>query len=103
MVVDVIGEGGYRRSRAAFGDKHGLARIDVDEQRNVVVAAFCRGLVDANTVDLGEIHVRDGLLNIVPDNAPDARVVFIEQVGCGPHGHVCDQRHGERFEQQREA
>lgn len=99
MAVDVIGEGCNRCSRAALGDKDGLARIDVDEQGNVVVTASCRGLVDANTTELGEIHARDGLLNIVPDNTPDARVVFIEQVGCGPHGHVRDQRHGERFEQ----
>ena len=45
---EIVGERGDRIGAAAVGDEQHAALIDVDEQRDVVVAAFCGGLVDGD-------------------------------------------------------
>ena len=104
MGVDVIGELTNRIGVAAIGDEDDAAPIDVDEDGDVVVAAFCGGLVDARRgADAGEIHARDGRADVVEDDAPQSRVVLADETGRGGDRHVRDERHGERLEQQREA
>ena len=89
-----------RVGAAPVGDVDDLACIDVDEQRNVVVAAFRRRFVDCRAPERGEIHPSQCRLDVVLDDAPQARVVLADQPRGGGHRHVRDQRHGERFEQQ---
>jgi hypothetical protein len=49
----------------AFGDVDDLPGVNVDKQRNVVVAALGRGLVDGDAPQVGKIHPRHGRLDVV--------------------------------------
>ena len=88
---------------AAVGDEHDAAVVDVGDERDVVLAAFCCGLVDGDAFDAREIHACDGGADVVEHDAPHALVGDLEEAGGGGDGHVHGERHGEALEQQREA
>ena len=67
------------------------------------MATFCCGFIDADPTQAGKIETRQRSLDVVNDDAPEPRVVLADEAGDGSDRHVCDERHGERFEQQREA
>ena len=66
-------------------------------------AAFCGGFVDADARDAGQIHAGDGGVNVVEDDAPQALVGDAEKACGDGNRQVHGERHGEAFEQQREA
>ena len=66
-------------------------------------ASLCRGLVDADTFDGRKVHARDRRLDIVEDDAPKTLVGDLEKARRDRNRHVHGERHGEAFEQQREA
>ena len=88
---------------AALGDEQHAALVDVDEQRDVVVAALGGGLVDGDALHVGVVGTLAGLLDPVVQDAPHPGVVLAHEAGCGGDRHRRHQRHGERLEQQREA
>ena len=103
MRVDVVGETLDRLGIAAIRNERDAALINADEQTDVVVAASCCGLVDADAAQLAEIHARDSLLHIVKDDALQPCIVLPHEAGCGGDRHVRGERHGERLEQEGEA
>jgi hypothetical protein len=68
--IDVVGEAFDCLGIAAISNERDAAPINVDEQADVVVAASCPGLVDADAGQLAEFHALDSLLQIVKDDAP---------------------------------
>jgi hypothetical protein len=54
----------------AFGREDDAGAIDIDKQRDVVVAASGGGLVDRHPRDSREIGARSGTLDIMVDDAP---------------------------------
>ncbi len=104
VVFEVIGELTHGIGTTPVGNEDNAPSIDVDHQGNVVVAALCSRLVDADTVDIRQIHARDRRLNIVEDDAPQTLVRDLEKAfGCNRDWQVHGERHGEAFEQQCEA
>jgi hypothetical protein len=69
-VFEMIGELAYGVGAAAVGHEYDAVAVDVDHQGNVVLAALCSCLVDANALDVGKIGACDGGLNVVEDDAP---------------------------------
>ena len=67
------------------------------------MAAFCSGFVDADTTQVCQIETRQRGLDVVDDDAPQAGVVDAHEARGGGDGHMGDERHGHRLEQQREA
>jgi hypothetical protein len=84
-------------------DVDDLSGVDVDEPRNVVLAALGRGLVDGDAPQVGEVHARHGRLDIVLDDTPQSRVVLADEAGCSSDRHGLDERHDECLKQEREA
>ena len=69
VIVDMVREPSNRISIIAFGYVDDLPDVDVDEQRDVVLTALGRRLVDGDASQVGEIHARDGVLDVVLDDA----------------------------------
>src|SRR5215468_4122103 len=86
-----------------FGDVDNLPGVDVDEQRNIVLAALGRRLIDGNAPQVREVHARHSCLNVVLDEAPQALVMLPDQARHSSDRHVLDEGHDKRFEQKREA
>src|SRR5262249_25378614 len=86
-----------------FGDVDNLPGVDVDEQRNIVLAALGRRLIDGNAPQVREVHARHSRLNVVLDEAPQTRVMLPDQARHSSDRHVLDEGHDKRFEQKREA
>ena len=70
MQIDMVGERCDCSGIASIDDEHDATRINVDEQRNLVETAPCRGLVDADTAQRRQIHARTGGGDVVEDDAP---------------------------------
>jgi hypothetical protein len=80
---------------AALGREHdpGLGGVQVDEQRDVVVAAAGRRLVDADPAHLGQVQVRPGGVDVVVQQPPQPGVVLADQRGGRLDGHLGQQRY----------
>src|SRR5208283_2479512 len=91
VVVDMISEPRNRLGVIAFGDVDDLPGVDVDEQRNVVLAALGRGFVDGDASHVGEIHARHGRLDIVLDDTPQSRVVLSDEAGGSSNRHTLNE------------
>ena len=88
---------------ATVGDEHDASVVDVGDDGDVVLSALCRGLIDGDACDAGEIHARDGRADVVEDDAPQTFVGDLEEARGDGDGHMDGERHGEALEQQREA
>src|SRR5262249_8790247 len=103
VAVDMISETSNSRRIIAFGDVDDLPRVQVDEQRDVVLAALGRSLIDGDASQVRAVHARHRLLDIVLDEAPQTRVVLADEAGGSCDRHALDEGHDERLEQKREA
>ena len=65
MGVDMSANSATVSASAAVGDEDDAALVDVDEQRDVVVAALGGGLVDATRLHVGEIEPRQRGFDVV--------------------------------------
>src|SRR5271165_5633946 len=99
----VIGEGGDGGGVLAFGGEQHPGLVDIDEQREVVVAAPGGGLVDGDPGHAGGIDPRPRLLDIVVNHAPQPRVVLAHNPRHCLDRHGRDHGHHQRLEQQSEA
>ena len=100
VIVDSVGEPGYRVGAAAFGDVDDTTLIDRDEQRNVVAPASCGGLVDRDALQRSQIKLGERRLDVMMNDAPEFGVVPSEHAGCGRDRHVDDEHHSQRLDQQ---
>ncbi len=103
MGCEVLCERGDRAGIAAFGGEQHSRLVDIDEQRDIVVAAPRGGLVDGDPCDAGGIGARPRLIDVVMDHAPQFGVVLADNPGDGLDRHGRDHGHHHRLEQQREA
>ena len=101
--LQIVGERFHGIGAASLGDEQHAALVDIDEQRDVVVAAPGGGLVDGDALHVGVVGSLTGLLHPVVEDTPHPGVVLTNEAGCGSDRHRRHQRHGQRFEQQREA
>ena len=70
MCAHVICELTDESGVAAIGDEHDTSHVDIDEERDVVIAANCSGFVDADPAQRGEIHACNDHIDVVEDGAP---------------------------------
>ncbi len=99
----VLCERGDRAGVAAFGGEQHSRLVDVDEQRDIVVAAPRGGFVDGDPRDAGGVGARPRLIDVVMDHAPQFGVVLADDPGDGLDRHGRDHGHHHRLEQQGEA
>jgi hypothetical protein len=99
---DVIHEPSNSLCIIAFGDVDDLPGVDVDEQRNIVLAALGH-LIDGDAPQVSKVHVCHGRLDVVLNDTPQTRVVLPDQAGDWSDRYVRDEGHVERLEQKREA
>ncbi len=93
----------HRRRVLAVGDVDDLAPRHIDEQADVVVAAPRRSLVGGDAPHLRQIQLLHRPPDIVFDDAPQARVMLVEQPRRIGDRHRLGQRQHEGLKQQREA
>src|SRR5271156_6730253 len=79
------------------------ALVDIDEQRDVVVAAPRGGLIDGDVGHLRGVHSRPRLIDVVVNDAPQPGVVLADDAGHRGHRHGRNHGHDQRLEQQGEA
>jgi hypothetical protein len=77
--------------------------IDIDAQRDVVVAAPGRGLVEGDPLHAGGIHGLPRFVHIMMDDVPYPGVVLADQPRNRVDRHGGDHCHQRRLEQQSEA
>ena len=58
----------------AFGSKQELLLVKIEEERDIIVALSDRGLVNADTFDVGEILLCSGHFHIGIDYPPQAGI-----------------------------
>ena len=103
MGCKVLGECGDRAGVAAFGGEQHPGLLDIDEQRDIVVASPRGGFVDGDPRDASGIGARPRLIDVVMDQAPQFCVVLADDPGDGLDGHGRDHGHHHGLEQQGEA
>jgi len=74
----------------------------VHHQGDVVMAPPPGGLVEADLLHLGHVHLGKTLVHEVMEHAPEHRVMLPEKPGGGVHGHGWDDHHRQGFEHERE-
>jgi hypothetical protein len=99
MGGEIIGERGDGVGVPALGGEQHPRPVDIDEQRDVVVAA----LVDGDPDDVRGVDPRSPLRDIVIDHPPQSGVMLAHHSGHGPDRHGGDHAHEQRLEQQGEA
>jgi hypothetical protein len=100
---EIIGEGCDGIGVAAVGHEQHATLIDVDEQRDVVVAASGGCFVNGDALDGREVGTSASGLDPMVDDAPQPGVVLLHEACRGSDRHGGDERHDEGLEQQREA
>ena len=100
---EIVGKERDRLNVPAFGCEHDAGLVDIDKQRDVVVASPGRGLVDCHPPDGRKIDLRPGTIDVMVNDAPQPGVMFADQTGYGVDRHRRDQAHDQRLEQQGEA
>lgn len=103
MCGQVFGERGDGLGIPALGGEQHPGLIDIDKQRDVVVAAPGRRLIDGDPGHIGGVVPRPRLVDIVVQHTPQPCVVFTHHPGHGPDRHGRNQGHEQRLEQQGEA
>jgi len=76
---------------------------DYFQEGNVSLAASGGGFIDADLSDLGMVGFGAGRIHIVGDDAPNQRVVLVDQTSHREDRHGLGQHHDQRLEQQGEA
>ena len=89
----VFGERGDRAGVAAFGGEQHPGLIDIDEQRDIVVASPRGGFVDGDPRDASGVGARPRLIDVVMDHAPQSCVVLADDPGDGLDRHGRDHGH----------
>ena len=84
---EIIGKGRDGLGVLAFGREHDAGLVDIDKQRDVVVAAPGGGLVDRHPRDSREIGARPGTLDVMVNDAPQPGVMLADQSGHGVDRH----------------
>ena len=103
MRGQVIGEGGDGAGILALGGEQHAGLVDIDEQRDVVVAAPGGGLIDGDPGHRRGVGPRPRLVHIVMQHAPQPCVVLAHHPRHGPDRHGGDHGHQQCLEQQGEA
>ena len=70
MCGEIIGKGRDGHGLLALGREHHTRLVDIDKQRDVVMAAPGGGLVNRHPRDSRQVGVRPGTLHIMVDDAP---------------------------------
>ena len=83
----IVGEGGNGFGGTALGGEQHPGLVDIDEQRDVVVAAPSGGLVDRDPGDAGGIRPRPALLDVMVDHAPQPGVMLADDPRRGGNRH----------------
>ena len=99
----IFGEGRHGLGVLALGGEQHPGLVDVDEQRDVVVAAPRGGLVDGDLGDARGVGPRPRLVHIVVQHAPQPGVMLADHLGHGLDRHGGDHGHEQCLEQQGEA
>jgi hypothetical protein len=87
---------------ALCGEQH-AGLVDIDKQRDVVVAAPRGGLVDGDVGHVCGVHARPRLIDVGVNDAPQPGVVLADDAGHGGNRHGRNHGHEQRLEQQGEA
>ena len=103
MCGQVIGEGSNGAGILALGGEQHTGLVNIDEQRDVVVAAPGGGLIDGDPGHRRSVGPRPRLIHIVMQHAPQPCVVLAHHLRRGPNRHGRDHGHQERLKQQSEA
>ena len=77
-----------------------LRRIQVHEDRDVIVPSLAGGLVESDIADPGQIPPLEGLFRVMPDHAPEACVVHVQLPRQGLDGYSRGQGQNQRLEKQ---
>jgi hypothetical protein len=84
---EILGERGDGFGGAALGGEQHPCLVDIDEQRDVVVAAPRGGLIDGDVGHLRGVHARPSLIDVVVNDAPQPGVVLADDAGHGGNRH----------------
>ena len=103
MRGEVVGERGDGVGIAALSGEQHPRLIDIDKQRDVVVAAPSGGLVDGNLSDVRGVNPRAPLSDVVVNHTPQPGVVLAYHPGHGLDRHGGDHGHQQRLKQKGEA
>ncbi len=99
---EITGQAGVGAGVAARRGKHDARLIKAREHRDVVLAAAEARLIDGDAGDGREVLSSERPVDVVMHDPPDAGVVLADQITDGGDGHLANQRHDQRLEQQRE-
>src|SRR3954453_11633459 len=103
MFGQIVGKGGDRGGILGVGHEQHLRAIQIDEQRDIVVAAACGGLVEGHPADAAVIGTGAGRIDRVVDDPPQPGIVLANHAGGGGNRHGGDQVHDMGLKQQRKA
>ena len=84
---EVIGKRRDGRGVLALGREDDAGAINVDKERDIVVAAPGGGLVDRHSRDGREIAARSGAFDVMVNDPPQPGVVLTHQSGHGVDRH----------------
>ncbi len=101
VLDQIIGKRGDGCGIAAFGDVNDAGLVDIDEQRDIIVAAPGCGFINRDAGDVGGIDARAGFFDIMVDYPPQPGVVFAHQAFGGFDRHGGDHGHDQCLEQER--
>ena len=101
--LEFRGEGRQRRGVLARGHEEQLAGVQVEEVGRVDMALLAADLIDADPAHRTPVAGFAGLVDVVDDDPPEARVVFAEHRGDLGHAHVVAEQHRQGLKEQGEA
>ena len=99
MGTEVGDESGNGAGILAGSDEQDFALLEIDEQRNVVLAAAGSGLIDTDLSDRGMVGLAARRIHVMVDDTPNEGVVFTDQGRGTANGHGLDQLEDEGLEQ----
>ena len=73
---EIVGELGDGVGTLAVGNEQHTALIDVDKERDVVMATLCSGFIDGDAYHLRIVGMRPRLLDPVVQHTPHLRIVL---------------------------
>ena len=103
MLLQVLHEGSQGVAIAPHRSEKEAPQFKVHDEGDVAMPPAIRLLVDSYRLDHGEVLLGTGLVHVVFQNPPDARVVLPHQASNGIHRHFPHEDHEQAFEHEREA